>query len=95
MAQQSHRNRLLGLEISGLKFKQAWKVSSSKPEPSFSIFVKEMVLFQNNRKTKFALIAKRLVTHRDSSRKFVSDLKNMPSEKTLHFWNNEVDIQKL
>ena len=77
--------------------KQAWKISSSKPEPSFSIFEKEMVLFQNNRKTKFALIAKRLrlVTHRDSSRKFVSELKSMPSEKKLHFWYNEVDIQKL
>ena len=75
---------------------QAWKISSSKPEPSFSIFEKEMVLFQNNRKTKFALIAKRLVTHRDSSRKFVSELKNMPSEKNRYIFDTmKVDVQRL
>ena len=57
-----------------------------------------MVLFQNNRKTKFALIAKRLrlVTHRDSSRKFVSELKNMPSEKNRYIFDTmKVDVQKL
>ena len=43
--------------------------------------------FQNNRKTRFALIAKRLVTHRDSSRKFVSELKNMPSEKNCYIFD--------
>ena len=57
-----------------------------------------MVLFQNNRKTKFALIAKRLrlVTHRDSSRKFVSELKNMPSEKKRYIFDTmKVEVQRL